>query len=115
MSWYVTPVSEMTLANARKLALAFMPSQGVRTYESLLDGLGGSYTPNGASVQINGYVWFRGDLGRDAAIRQPARKLEHDEIGVWWSHDPEQRIYVFKAHEIWTEAQSGVTQTVMPL
>lgn len=102
--WEPTPVEKMTHAEALRLAREHLPPvTSSWTYKLWVDGQSGHYTPQGPAVQVGGYVG------------KQLRKIKHDQIGVWWSHDPEERLYVFDIRTLWNERDSGMKQGVMDL
>jgi hypothetical protein len=105
----LTEIDDMTYANARAAALAFIPKHWrPDLFDTWKSGGGGSASPGGVHINQGGYVWFAGDA-------KPARTLTTDQIAVHWSHDPKRRVYMFSACELWDEMHSGVSQMAMPL
>ena len=92
------PVAQMTYDTARQIAVDFM-GRKPETHHGMANWLksGESHgSPDGLTVGLSQYVFFAGDTA-------PAYRSRHHEIVVYWDHDPERRIYVFDAFQLWDE------------
>jgi hypothetical protein len=92
------PIEQMTYETARKLAVDFMGTKPV-THHGMVHWLNSweSYgSPDGTRVGLSQRVYF----GDNADESYHGRR---NEIVVYWTHDPEYRVFVFETFQLWAE------------
>lgn len=92
------PTEQMTYETARKLAVEFMGTNPVTHYGMVnwLNSLQSCGGPDGTRVGLSQRVYFGDDA--DEAYRG-----RRNEIVVYWTHDPDRRVFVFDAFQLWAE------------